>query len=219
MQPHCDHIHTRMTWRQDSTYIFHLVVSTNTTDCQHTVLYLPPTRVRDKKMLQHMWPLPWWHNMMHDSSDKVQWQWQWWRDGTDCWCHGGMAMRDNWWQCQCRHDDVEVMQASDDNDDVTAMEGIHDVTNYLRLALVNYSVVSWYPECNTCWHHESNQARFLPMQWTLPEFDYISVQHTSMYCYLPPPWSYDNSNESVQQVQGTMMVRDDDAAVLGTEWQ
>ena len=51
-------------------------------------------------------------------------------------------MRDNWRQCQCRHDDVEVMQAGDDNDDVTVTEGIHDVTNYLRLALVNYSVVS-----------------------------------------------------------------------------
>ena len=50
-------------------------------------------------------------------------------------------MWNNWQQCQCRHDDVEAMQASDDNDDVTAMEGIHDVINYLRLALVNYSVV------------------------------------------------------------------------------
>ena len=40
-----------------------------------------------------------------------------------------------------QHDDDEAMQASDDNDNVTAMESIHDVTNYLRLALVDYSVV------------------------------------------------------------------------------
>ena len=79
--------------------------------------------------------------MMHDSSDKARWQQQQRQDGTDCQCHGGMVMWNNWQQCQCRHDDVEEMQASDDNDDVTAMEGIHDVINYLRLALVNYSVV------------------------------------------------------------------------------